>query len=62
MIESFVKTETVNVTYNLSFDRASIDSEISKVSEEFLGTVLALHELEEVWGIVNELFICHENW
>jgi hypothetical protein len=41
----------------LSFDRASIDSEISKVSEEFLGTVLALHKFEKVWGIVDELFV-----
>jgi len=43
--------------YCLSFYGTSINGKISKVRQQFLGTVLASHELEEVWGIINELQI-----
>lgn len=42
-------------SYNLTLDGASIDGKVSKISEELLSAVLALDELEEVGGIVDEL-------
>jgi hypothetical protein len=39
----------------LAFDGASIDCEVTKVCKEFLCTVLALHQLEELRGIIDEL-------
>jgi len=42
-------------THLLALDGAAIDGQVSKVSKEFLGTVLALDEFEEVRCIVNEL-------
>lgn len=40
---------------SLSFDRAAVDSEVSEVSKEFLGTVLTLNEFEEFRGVIDEL-------
>jgi len=42
-------------TNGLAFDGASIDRQITEVCQQFLGTVLALHQLEEVRSIINEL-------
>jgi len=39
---------------NLTLDGTSVDGEVSKVGKEFLGTVLTLHELEEIGSVVNE--------
>ncbi len=47
--------ETREGAYRLSFDRAAIDSKVSKIGKQFLGTVLTLNQLEEVGGIVDEL-------
>jgi hypothetical protein len=41
--------------YNLAFDRATVDGEITKVRKQFLGPVLALYQFEELGGIVDEL-------
>jgi len=46
---------TTMLAHRLSFDRTAVDSEVSQVSQELLGTVLALHQLEEVWRVINEL-------
>ena len=40
---------------DLSLDGGAIDCEVSKVSKELLGTVLALNELEELLRVVDEL-------
>ena len=40
---------------NLTLNRTAVDGEVSKVSEQLLGTVLTLDKLEEIRGIVNEL-------
>ena len=50
--ENFNRTSK---SYDLTFDRTSIDGKVSKVSQELLGPILALHELKEVWGIINKL-------
>ena len=42
--------------YLLTFDRAAVDGEVTEVGEELLGTVLALDELEELGGVVDELW------
>lgn len=42
-------------TYDLTLDAAAVDSKVAEVREELLGAVLALHKLEQVWGIVDEL-------
>ena len=39
----------------LTFDRGTVDGEVSEVTEELLGTVLALNELEQLRSVVNEL-------
>jgi hypothetical protein len=39
----------------LTLDRTSIDGEVSKIGQELLCTILALDELEKIWGIINEL-------
>lgn len=44
-------------TNGLAFDGASIDRQITEVCQQFLSTVLALHQLEEVRSIINELCI-----
>jgi hypothetical protein len=41
--------------YNLAFDRATVDGEITEVRKQFLGPVLALYQFEELGGIVDEL-------
>jgi len=41
--------------YLLTFDGAAVDGQVSEVSKEFLGTVLALNKFEEIGGVVNEL-------
>jgi hypothetical protein len=43
---------------DLSLYGTPINSKISKVCQELLGTVLALNESEEVWGIINESSPC----
>ncbi len=40
---------------DLSLDGGAVDCKISKVGKELLGTVLALDELEEILGVVDEL-------
>lgn len=40
---------------DLSLDGTAVDREISEVSKQFLGTVLALYELEKIGSIVDEL-------
>lgn len=49
-----------NITFKarftrLTLDRASVDCEISKISQELLSTVLALYKFEELRSIVDEL-------
>jgi len=39
----------------LTFDRTSIDRKVSKVSQELLRPILTLHELKEVWSIIDKL-------
>ena len=39
----------------LTLDRASVDGKVSKVCQELLSTVLALNQLEEIRGVVDEL-------
>ena len=39
----------------LTFDRGTVDREVSEVAEELLSTVLALNELEQLRSVVNEL-------
>jgi hypothetical protein len=41
--------------YCLTLDRTTIDSKITKISEQFLCAVLTEHKLEELGGVVNEL-------
>jgi hypothetical protein len=43
------------MTYHLTFNRATIDGKISKVSKKFLGAVLALDQFEEFGSIIDEL-------
>lgn len=43
-------------THCLALDRTSVDSEVPKVCQQLLGTVLALHQFEKVGGVVNELW------
>lgn len=47
----------ITSTNGLAFDGASIDRQITEVCQQFLSTVLALHQLEEVRSIINELRI-----
>jgi len=42
-------------TYDLSLNGASVDGKVSEVRKEFLGTVLALDELEQVGSVIDEL-------
>jgi hypothetical protein len=42
-------------THGLTLDGASVDGEVSEVSEELLCAVLRLHKAEEIWRIVDEL-------
>ena len=47
-------TDYNTLTYRLSFDRASVDSKVSQVSQELLGTVLAANEREELGSVIDE--------
>ena len=46
---------------DLSLDRRAIDCKVSQVGKKLLGTVLALNELEEVLGAVDELMSIRVN-
>ena len=46
---------------DLSLDRRAIDCKVSQVGKKLLGTVLALNELEEVLGVVDELMSIRVN-
>lgn len=39
---------------NLALDRATVDSDISEICQQFLGTVLATYEVKQLRGIVDE--------
>lgn len=41
----------------MALDRASVDDKITQVGKQLLGTVLGDDELEEVGGIVDELYV-----
>jgi hypothetical protein len=45
----------MNVAYGLTFNRAAVDSYVSKICNKLLGTVLALHQFEEFWGVIDKL-------
>ena len=40
----------------MALDAAAVDSKVAEVGEELLGAVLALHELVQILGIIDELF------
>ena len=43
------------MAYHLTLDRAAVDCDVAKVSEELLRAVLTLHQLEQVGRVVDEL-------
>jgi hypothetical protein len=45
------------VTYNLTLDGTAVDGNVAQICEQFLGTIKALHQSEEVRGVINELYI-----
>jgi len=54
-VEDVSPTTKQIYAYHLTFDRASIDGEVSEVGKNFLRTVLALYQFEEIRSIVDEL-------
>jgi hypothetical protein len=45
------------VTYKLTLDGTAVDGNVAQICEQFLGTVKALYQSEEVRGVVNELYV-----
>lgn len=54
-VYSYSKIQIARQSYDLTFDRTSIDRKVSKVSQKLLRPILTLHELKEVWSIINKL-------